>query len=142
MWPSQNILWVLVNFLIKPNSVDARVPAGFLQCLLQVKGILRDISRIFAVKVIFYFRQIADCIFCNVIKQTALKRGTTIELELGDLDSTQALLFIGCDVSQARYLVSLGLNFLIYKLKKMLAFRFHRITVNSNEKSVELLYNL
>ena len=33
MWPFQNTLWILVNFPVKSNLVDTRIPADFLQCL-------------------------------------------------------------------------------------------------------------
>ena len=33
MWPFQNTLWILVNFPVKSNLVDTRIPAGFVQCL-------------------------------------------------------------------------------------------------------------
>lgn len=72
-WPSYNTLWNLVNFPVNPNLVDARIPADFVQCHLQVEERLKDICKSFDIKVISYFRLIADCIFYNVIKHTALK---------------------------------------------------------------------
>ena len=33
MWPFQNTLWILVNFPVKPNLIDTRIPADFVQCL-------------------------------------------------------------------------------------------------------------
>lgn len=72
-----------MNFPVNPNLVDARIPAAFVQCHLQVEGRLKDICKSFDIKVISYFRLISDCIFYNVIKHTALKSGKNNIRKLG-----------------------------------------------------------